>query len=216
MKKVILSITLFAAGLFATSTAIQAADAINSNLVAISVQQDDGFTDVKLEELPEAVQAAINALAGEYDVKTLKYHAEKQVTKVEAIKKADQSSEVLYFDAEGKQTTWEEAPEQEVKEEVQEPSAEMSSVSQDDGFADITFEKLNEKVQVAVRTLSETYELNALQYNAEKQLTKVVATNKEDKSSKTFYFNNEGEETTLDSVPAETETQQEIEDTPLH
>ncbi|HBG41286.1 MAG TPA: hypothetical protein DDW85_07715, partial [Porphyromonadaceae bacterium] len=135
MKKVILSITLFAAGLFATSTAIQAADAINSNLVAISVQQDDGFTDVKLEELPEAVQAAINALAGEYDVKTLKYHAEKQVTKVEAIKKADQSSEVLYFDAEGKQTTWEEVPEQEVKEEVQEPSAEMSSVSQDDGFA---------------------------------------------------------------------------------
>jgi len=96
---------------------------------------------------------------------------------------------------------------------VQQPSAEMSYVRQDDGFADITFESLTEKVQAAVRAVAETHELNVLQYNAEKKLTKLVATNKEDQSSKTFYFNNEGEETTLDSTPAETQTQEEVGDT---
>ena len=213
MKKVILSIALFAAGLFVTSTTIQAAERMNSNIVAMSVQQDDGFVDVKLEELPEPVQAAINALAEKYEVKGLKFDAQRQIIKVEATNKTDQAYEVLYFDAEGKQVTLEEAPEQEVQEEVQQPSAEMSYVRQDDGFADITFESLNEKVQAAVRAVAETHELNVLQYNAEKKLTKLVATNKEDQSSKTFYFNNEGEETTLDSTPAETQTQEEVGDT---
>ncbi|WP_418895304.1 hypothetical protein [Limibacterium fermenti] len=213
MKKVILSIALFAAGLFVTSTTIQAAERMNSNIVAMSVQQDDGFVDVKLEELPEPVQAAINALAEKYEVKGLKFDAQRQITKVEATNKTDQAYEVLYFDAEGKQVTLEEAPEQEVQEEVQQPSAEMSYVRQDDGFADITFESLTEKVQAAVRAVAETHELNVLQYNAEKKLTKLVATNKEDQSSKTFYFNNEGEETTLDSTPAETQTQEEVGDT---
>ena len=208
MKKVILSIALFAAGLFVTSTTIQAAERMNSNIVAMSVQQDDGFVDVKLEELPEPVQAAINALAEKYEVKGLKFDAQRQITN-----KTDQAYEVLYFDAEGKQVTLEEAPEQEVQEEVQQPSAEMSYVRQDDGFADITFESLTEKVQAAVRAVAETHELNVLQYNAEKKLTKLVATNKEDQSSKTFYFNNEGEETTLDSTPAETQTQEEVGDT---
>ncbi len=213
MKKVILSIALFAAGLFVTSTTIQAAERMNSNIVAMSVQQDDGFVDVKLEELPEPVQAAINALAEKYEVKGLKFDAQRQITKVEATNKTDQAYEVLYFDAEGKQVTLEEAPEQEVQEEVQQPSAETVYVRQDDGFADITFESLNEKVQAAVRAVAETHELNVLQYNAEKKLTKLVATNKEDQSSKTFYFNNEGEETTLDSTPAETQTQEEVGDT---
>ena len=213
MKKVILSIALFAAGLFVTSTTIQAAERMNSNIVAMSVQQDDGFVDVKLEELPEPVQAAINALAEKYEVKGLKFDAQRQIIKVEATNKTDQAYEVLYFDAEGKQVTLEEAPEQEVQEEVQQPSAEMSYVRQDDGFADITFESLTEKVQAAVRAVAETHELNVLQYNAEKKLTKLVATNKEDQSSKTFYFNNEGEETTLDSTPAETQTQEEVGDT---
>jgi hypothetical protein len=57
---------------------------------------------------------------------------------------------------------------------------------------------LNEKVQEAVRTISETYELNSLQYNAEKQITKVEATKKDDQSKKTFYLDKDGVETTMD------------------
>lgn len=64
----------------------------------------------------------------------------------------------------------------------------------DDGFVDVKFDELNEKVQDAVRTVAEYYDLNALQYNADKEITKVVCTKKDDKSQKIFYFDIEGKE----------------------
>ena len=65
-------------------------------------------------------------------------------------------------------------------------------------FVEVKLEDLNEKVQEAVRTISETYELNSLQYNAEKQITKIEATKKDDQSKKTFYLDKDGVETTMD------------------
>jgi len=59
---------------------------------------------------------------------------------------------------------------------TQAPSIETMYAMQDDGFVEVKLEDLNEKVQEAVGTISETYELNSLQYNAEKQITKVEAT----------------------------------------
>ena len=85
---------------------------------------------------------------------------------------------------------------------TQAPSIETMYAMQDDGFVEVKLEDLNEKVQEAVRTISETYELNSLQYNAEKQITKVEATKKDDQSKKTFYLDKDGVETTMDQSSA--------------
>ncbi len=110
MKKVILSIALVASGIF-TSTSVQAANTVNITnekpIIEVTLD-DDGFVDVKFEELNEKVQAAINALKETYDIDVIKYNAEKQITKVKVTNKEDQSQKKIYFDNEGVETTWEE------------------------------------------------------------------------------------------------------------
>jgi chromosome condensin MukBEF MukE localization factor len=110
MKKVILSIALAASGIF-TSTSVQAANTVNTTnekpIIEVTFD-DDGFVDVKFEELNEKVQAAINALKETYDIDVIKYNAEKQITKVKVTNKEDQSQKKIYFDNEGVETTWEE------------------------------------------------------------------------------------------------------------
>jgi chromosome condensin MukBEF MukE localization factor len=110
MKKVILSIALAASGIF-TSTSVQAANTVNTTnekpITEVTLD-DDGFVDVKFEELNEKVQAAINALKETYDIDVIKYNAEKQITKVKVTNKEDQSQKKIYFDNEGVETTWEE------------------------------------------------------------------------------------------------------------
>ena len=110
MKKVILSIALAASGIF-TSTSVQAANTVNITnekpIIEVTLD-DDGFVDVKFEELNEKVQAAINALKETYDIDVIKYNAEKQITKVKVTNKEDQSQKKIYFDNEGVETPWEE------------------------------------------------------------------------------------------------------------
>lgn len=110
MKKVILSIALAASGIF-TSTSVQAANTVNTTnekpIIEVTLD-DDGFVEVKFEELNEKVQAAINALKETYDIDVIKYNAEKQITKVKVTNKEDQSQKKIYFDNEGVETTWEE------------------------------------------------------------------------------------------------------------
>ncbi|NLU30055.1 MAG: hypothetical protein GXX03_09425 [Bacteroidales bacterium] len=110
MKKVILSIALAASGIF-TSTSVQAANTVNTTnekpIIEVTLD-DDGFVDVKFEELNEKVQAAINALKETYDIDVIKYNAEKQITKVKVTNKEDQSQKKIYFDNEGVETPWEE------------------------------------------------------------------------------------------------------------
>jgi len=96
---------------------------------------------------------------------------------------------------------------QQVNAAVEQPSISIvlnDSVVMDDGFANVKFEDLNEKVQAAVRSLIDQYDINLLQYNAEKKITKVTATSKEDKSEKIIYFDDEGKEVTLDAAPQST------------
>ncbi len=82
------------------------------------------------------------------------------------------------------------------------PSAEsFFAAQQDDSYANINFEDLNEKVQQAVQKLIDRYDISSLQYNAEKKLTKVTATSKEDQSVKTVYFDDEGKEVTPETAP---------------
>ena len=108
MKKVILSIALAASGIFA-ATAVQAAttvSTINEGPLLEVAFPDDGFVDVKFEELNEKVQEAINLLKETYDIDAIKYNAEKQITKVKVTNKEDQSEKKIYFDDEGVETTW--------------------------------------------------------------------------------------------------------------
>ena len=171
MKKVILSIAIIAGMLITTN--VQQAHAIQEQPTVAVVLENDGFVDVELQDLSETVQAAISAFTQEYDVKALKYNAEKQLTKVELTKKKDQSERVVYLDAEGKEV---EAParneESETIEQEQEaPSAELSGVKQDNGFVNVKFEELSEKVQDAVRSIAEAYDVTSLRYNAESKVS---------------------------------------------
>lgn len=101
MKKVILSFALVA-GMTAMThmQTLQAGNQIQQEAVA---QDDDGFAEVKLEELNPAVQASVKALLANYELKSLQHHAEKQLTKVILISKQDQSVKMVLLDAEGKE-----------------------------------------------------------------------------------------------------------------
>jgi len=71
----------------------------------------------------------------------------------------------------------------------------------------VKLEDLNEQVQTAINELTSEYDIQALKYNSEKQLTKVKLTKRDDQSSKTVYFNNEGEEVNLDAERDEVKTE---------
>ncbi|MDO5665234.1 MAG: hypothetical protein Q4G63_08270 [Bacteroidia bacterium] len=215
MKKVILSITLIA-GIFATAS-IQATNSTFDQPIIEATFDDDGFVNVKFDDLNEKVQEAVRSLTQEYDFNALKYNAEKQLTKVETTKKEDQSQKTFYFDIEGKEVFLEESKKDSVTEETvqqgESPSAEISyAISQnDDGFIEVKLEDLNEKVQAAINALKEAYDIEAIELNAEKQITKVKVVSKVDQTKKKIYFDNEGEETTWEK-PVEN-MKQEAEET---
>ena len=83
------------------------------------------------------------------------------------------------------------------------PGIEVTS--NDDGFVTVKFEELNEKVQAAINALKETCEVDSIMYNAEKQITKVEVTIKEDQSKKTIYLDNEGAATTWEQPAGDME-----------
>jgi KaiC/GvpD/RAD55 family RecA-like ATPase len=87
----------------------------------------------------------------------------------------------------------------------QEQTTVITHQSQDNGFKDVKLEELNEKVQAAIRALAESYEIDSLQFNEAKQITKVEATKKDDQSKKTFYFDVEGNEITMDITSEQAE-----------
>ena len=201
MKKVILSIALIA-GIAATST-IQATNSVIEQPSVMITWEDDGFVDVKFEDLAEKVQDAVRIVAQDYDLNALQFNTEKQLTKVVATKKDDQTKKTFYLDIEGKEVVIEEAKTAEEtvtqeQEEAPSPESFYTNTPADDGFVEIKLEELNEKVQAAINGLKETYEIDALKYNADKQITQVEATHKEDESKKTIYLDNEGAETTCE------------------
>ena len=98
MKKMILSIAVLA-GMF-LMTNLNNVNASEKPTISI-VTENDGFVEVDLKDLNEKVQASINELANEYDVKSIKYNTEKQLTKVVLIKKDDQSTKKVYLNDNG-------------------------------------------------------------------------------------------------------------------
>lgn len=98
MKKMILSIAVIA-GMF-LMTNLNNVNASEKPTISIVIE-NDGFVEVDLKDLNEKVQASINELANEYDVKSIKYNTEKQLTKVVLIKKDDQSTKKVYLNDNG-------------------------------------------------------------------------------------------------------------------
>lgn len=207
MKKVILSIALVVAVITAISVQqVNAAD--KEYAISIVMDDDNGYVEVQLDSLSPAVQASINALTTEYDIKSLKFNAKKMLTKVMLIRKDDQTVKKVYFDAEGKEVpaSQHNAEAAEKNRQGETPSTDVFDITQqkEDGCKNVKFEDLNEKVQKAVRALIDKYDINSLKYNADKKITKVTATNKEDQSAKTVYFNDEGKEITPEAAPLKT------------
>ena len=92
MKKFI-SIAIIA-GIF-TLTSIQAAE--TSAPSTQNVLQDNGYVNVQAENLNEEVQSAINEFSEEYEVKSIQYNATQNLTKVEYVKRDDQSTKTVVF-----------------------------------------------------------------------------------------------------------------------
>lgn len=230
MKKVILLTALIAG--FILSANIQTVQA-GERPTVYTIFEDDGFVDVRLEDLNEQVQQAINSLTDEYDVQAIKYNAEKQLTKVKLTKRDDQTSKTILFNDQGEKVEkdrMENQSEQQQSEQLQElerqgqeqqlelqqpPSVEQAGVNQDKGFQNSKYEDLNEGVQEAVRQFADEYDITAIQYDSDKKIAKISGRNKEDQSEKTIYFNDEGKEVNLDEQRTEAEhTEREETQTP--
>ncbi|GAB6123705.1 hypothetical protein [Dysgonomonas termitidis] len=101
MKLMMLAIAIvFGTSAFAN---VQSSSSENNATVAISQTNDDGYVEVKLEDLNEKVQAAIKGYTESYDVSALGYNADKKLTRVTLSSKADQSIKVVILDDEGKE-----------------------------------------------------------------------------------------------------------------
>lgn len=102
MKKMLLSVAIVASACISANAAGVFTPAVNVEVEA-QMNQDGDFTEVKLEDLSEPVQKAIGAYSEECTVKAIGYNAEKKLTKVVFISKADESEKIVVFDDEGKE-----------------------------------------------------------------------------------------------------------------
>lgn len=81
---------------------------------------------------------------------------------------------------------------------------QMETVAQDkNGFVEVKLEELNPEVQAAVKALLADNDLKVLKHNAEKKLTKVVLTSKQDQSEKKVLLDEKGIEVSKNPVVKE-------------
>jgi len=103
MKKILLSLAVMAGvSVFANAGNVNERVFANEAVEVVSLE-DDGFVEVKLEDLNENVKKAIDAYSETDTVKTIAYNAEKKLTKVTFTSKSDDSSKEVTFDDEGKE-----------------------------------------------------------------------------------------------------------------
>ena len=104
MKKMILSLAVMAGvSVFANAGNVNGEVFANKAEVVASLDQEDGFVEVKLEDLNENVKKAVEAYSETDTVKTIEYNAEKKLTKVTLVSKADSTEKVVTLDDEGKE-----------------------------------------------------------------------------------------------------------------
>lgn len=101
MKKIIVAIALMMGVFGLVETNANAMNAIVCADSSVMSMQDDGFVSVKLEELPEPVQAAIGKMGENYTIKSLAWNAEKGQAKVIFVSNENGSQVVVLFDKDG-------------------------------------------------------------------------------------------------------------------
>jgi hypothetical protein len=104
MKKIVLSLAVMA-GVCISANAGNMKEEVNAgNEIVIAGMEEpgDGYVEVKLEELNEHVKKAIEAYQETDTVKIITYNAEKKLTKVIFVSRADGSEKEVIFDEEGK------------------------------------------------------------------------------------------------------------------
>lgn len=105
MKKVLLSLAVMAGvSIFANAGNVtECVSAYSETVIAASDDEEDGFVEVKIEDLNDNVKKAIEAYSETDTVKTVAYNAEKKQTKAVLVSKADSSEKEVIFDDEGKE-----------------------------------------------------------------------------------------------------------------
>ena len=103
MKKIILFAILLAGGIsFASAQSTTEPQTVATTQVVVT----DGYKEVALTDLSEAVQAAVKNLAGDtFDVKKVEFNEEKGLTRVTLTSKADATEKVVILDKDGKDVT---------------------------------------------------------------------------------------------------------------
>ncbi len=103
MKKIMLSVAFVASTLmFANAQTPQKTTQTSTAIVKVAQAEND-FKEVKLESLNEKVQATIKSFSETYTMKALAYNAEKKLTKVTLVSKADSKEKVILLDEQGKE-----------------------------------------------------------------------------------------------------------------
>jgi len=100
MKKLVIAVAVFMS--VGTMAFAQSNDSMADNQVATQVVQD-AFKEVKLENLGEKVQAAVNAYNEAYTVKKLELDEAQKLARVTLEDKSTKSEKVVVLDEEGKE-----------------------------------------------------------------------------------------------------------------
>lgn len=99
MKKSLALIAIIL-GTSAVATVANAQNETSKPAIEVAESQD-GFKEVQVADLPEAVQAALKTLGEGKSIKAAFYNAEKGITKVVFVSGEDQSESVVMLDKEG-------------------------------------------------------------------------------------------------------------------
>jgi ABC-type glycerol-3-phosphate transport system substrate-binding protein len=103
MKKVILLVALIT-GTIAAANAATALETNTKVTIETATTDNDGYKEVKLDELSQVVQASIKALAGEtYVISKVEYSAELELVRATLTSKEDQQVKVVLIDKNGKE-----------------------------------------------------------------------------------------------------------------
>ncbi len=102
MKVVVLAASMLF-GMFVYAEAKSSMEVVKNDVVAVATQQQDGYEEVKIENLNAKVQAAIKTNEATNTVKSLAYNKSKKLTKVTLVSKADKKEKTIILDDQGQE-----------------------------------------------------------------------------------------------------------------